>query len=235
MDTRKQDRKTDLNYILNLNGIIKLCTSSDWSLWQLPDPGAWKSDHLGPLSALRNSYGNTYYRVWDRYTGRQGNSRSRCVVRPGCNNCLRSASLCLRSLCQLYTLYLCKPSRYCSLFLNNKPTMETKSWNTYERTIYKHETTLIKLKSEEKYFSLYDCDEFSFLIVDRCILAGTLLNFLLTMHLFSVSASYTQLHFLCPQTLNIGFVTFFPTFNLFLQSLGKTDIISFKLDSFKNN
>lgn len=155
MDTRKQDRKTDLNYILNLNGIIKLCTSSDWSLWQLPDTGAWKSDHLGPLSALRNSYGNTYYRVWDRYTGRQGNSRSRCVVRPGCNNCLRSASLCLRSLCQLYTLYLCKPSRYCSLFLNNKPTMETKSWNTYERTIYIHETTLIKLKKVKKSIFIY--------------------------------------------------------------------------------
>lgn len=235
MDTRKQDRKTDLNYILNLNGIIKLCTSSDWSLWQLPDTGAWKSDHLGPLSALRNSYRNTYYRVWDRYTGRQGNSRSSCVVHPGCNSCLRSVSLCLRSPCQLYTLYLCKPSRYHSLFLNNKPTMETKSWNTYERTIYIHETTLIKLKSEEKSFYPYYCDECFFLIVDKCILASTLLNFILTMHLFSASASNTHLHFLCPQTLNIGFVIFFPTFKLCLQSLGKTDIISFKLDSFKNN
>lgn len=49
---------------------------------------------------------------------------------------------------------------------------------------------LIKLKSEENYFYLYDCDEFFFFIVDRCIFVGILLNFLLIMYLFSVLVSY---------------------------------------------
>lgn len=56
---------------------------------------------------------------------------------------------------------------------------------------------LIKLKSEEKYFYLYDCDEFFFFIVDRCIFVGILLNFLLIMYLFSVLVSNIYLYFFC--------------------------------------
>lgn len=56
---------------------------------------------------------------------------------------------------------------------------------------------LIKLKSEEKFFYLYYCDECFFFIVDRCIFVSILLNFILIMYLFSVLVSNIYLYFFC--------------------------------------